>query len=84
MDRAACRGMADESYVLHDPFYPTATKGLNWSRAAEICEACPLDVRTHCLADALDTDRMYPYGGPQGFRAGMTPDQRSLLLKGSS
>jgi hypothetical protein len=83
LSRGACAGRANPSYAVADPFYggdedSTTTgkrKPKDYTEAAEICARCR--IRDLCLADALTETVQW------GYRAGMTPEQRSALTRGN-
>lgn len=60
-----------------DPFYPE--RGQDYVRAAIICRDCP--VRMRCLEVAIAEERMGDR--VDGYRGGMTPDERRLVIKAS-
>ena len=74
-DSAECRDV--ELIPGDDPFFPE--RGQDYVRAAIICRSCP--VIDACLKDALARERMSDR--IDGYRGGMTPDERRLVIKAS-
>lgn len=73
LSAAACKGAPT------DWFFPT--KKASWSKAAALCASCP--VLSRCLEAAL-AEEAQPRVFRDGFRGGMTPDQRARLAKSRS
>ena len=77
LSRGACAGRADQSYAVADVFYPEPVKGRPthdpYQEARGICARCT--IRDLCLQDALTEPVQW------GFRAGMTPEQRTELAR---
>lgn len=74
-DSAECRDV--ELIAGDDPFYPE--RGQDYVRAAIICGSC--SVVDLCLKDALTRERMSDR--IDGYRGGMTPDERRLVINAS-
>lgn len=77
LSRGACAGMADATFADADIFYPEPGRGRPttdpYEAASAICRRCA--IRDLCLQDALTETVQW------GYRAGMTPEQRQLLIK---
>lgn len=74
---AACKGKADESYAVGDPFFPNGDAAKPGREAVDTCAACP--VHTLCLRDALDAERGLPAKSRYGYYGRTTPEQRARL-----
>lgn len=72
-ERAACKGV--DTDVFFDPPKIGRGNAYDWSEARSYCASCP--VAEECLKDLLQTEWL-PY--VYGFRAGMSPHERSRRL----
>ncbi|WP_236241130.1 WhiB family transcriptional regulator [Streptomyces sp. CC228A] len=71
-DRAACRGLADDTMYPH----PTDAAGIETARR-DYCNLCP--VRIECLTAALDNEGSAAARHRHGICAGTTPEQRAYM-----
>lgn len=86
-DRAACKGMADPSFAVDDPFFPEPKRVKGAGRGTRtavdhrsgvaVCRVCP--VRDECFEDEGVLGS--PVGAVFGVRAGMTAEQREAVRR---